>query len=54
MDAHSALRTIDIANLPELATWVGMPGGLRHVEVGGQACIEQGIIISTVISGALI
>ncbi len=38
---------IDIDSLPELDTNVGMIGAMTQVEVGGQACLETGILIIT-------
>ena len=40
-------RPIDIDQLPDLETEVLMAGAMTQVEVGGNACVAIGVIIST-------
>jgi hypothetical protein len=37
----------DIDALPELDTQVGMIGTMTQVEVGGQICLETGVLVIT-------
>ena len=40
-------KKIDIANVPELTTSVGLNGSLRQKEVGGPLCL--GVVIAIII-----
>ncbi len=58
MDAHTRLqaqiREIAIDLLPELEPQIGMVGSMTQAEVGGQVCIEVGILIATVSHGMIV
>ena len=43
----ASFRDIDINTLPELETEIGMVGSMTQAEIGGQVCIEIGILIAT-------
>jgi len=40
-------QDIDIDTIPELETIVLMPGSMTQAEVGGQICMETGVLIIT-------
>lgn len=48
MDTNVA-HEIDIDLIPELDTGVGMIGTMNQVEVGGQICLDAGVLIVTYI-----
>jgi len=43
--------TIDIANIPELDTVIGMHGSVKQTEVGGPVCMGVLIGIALLIKG---
>lgn len=41
------MKKIDIAELPELATSVGIQGSSKQKEVGGSACVAVVVVLFT-------
>ena len=47
------MKKIDIARIPELKTSVGLPGSVKHKEVGGPVCLGAllGVALMIVANG---